>query len=789
MRRTSPLVLAALLIFSMGCDDESVGKNVYQPKIGEIIDVAGETRIDLPGRVSLLVQVLDERGEPFTGLEADNFRLYENDVEVSPSEAQQQLLPLPRVYQLLSMLLLDLSTSISQDPAALAAEIAAAKAYIEVVTRDPSQRIAISFFFGADDIEPAAIEDPFTGQFRPLGFSDDKVLLNEALDNVDRIEVFDDSTNLYGAVIQAVEALDDEEFDVLEEGEVEFVSKALVTFTDGGHNANDIPLEDAVAAIEGVAAFTIGVGEEIDRDALEALGPQGSVFVDDLSSLVDSFKKVAQALSDQANSFYRIAYLSPKNDGSRDPVLRVESANDEDVSLETTFSTRYFSSGAGFVNPITADPSLGVEGSCEDIAMGDAGDSYYLLRDPTGGGLAVGHALADGSLDPDFGIRGIAYLPASAVGSNFSIFAVALDASPVSDDVFVVAQRVSTVDFERNITVARIDEEGSFEVVNLPSGLSGDLALIDRGADIDVDGLGRIWIGGASSGFTGTRRLLLRLTSDMELDPLFGNGGVVSHVSVPEIPTDEITDVVLDGARALTVGAGFNSSRRGRDMQVVAFAENGSVDTTYGVDGIVDNWAVFESSALEGIGAGSAGLIDPADGDLVVAGSVSLRSESGQQLESAALWRLDSDGVPDPTFVGGFSNPFGPGTDFAAPGIVTLGDPLTGDPDVLFGRGSWFNAIVLRDDGNLLAAGGRDNAQSHFDALWLSTTPDGLIRAGYNGTGFFIDDGAVFDDGDEEIHAVAIQSGGPTLSCGGASTPGSLTGVPLLFRDEDTRRE
>jgi hypothetical protein len=64
-----------------------------------------------------------------------------------------------------------------------------------------------------------------------------------------------------------------------------------------------------------------------------------------------------------------------------------------------------------------------------------------------------------------------------------------------------------------------------------------------------------------------------------------------------------------------------------------------------------------------------------------------------------------------------------------------------------------------------------------------------LIRAGYNGTGFFIDDGAVFDDGDEEIHAVAIQSGGPTLSCGGASTPGSLTGVPLLFRDEDPRRD
>lgn len=787
MRISSLLRVLVLLIVVMGCN---AGGSDRAQKIGQLIDIAGEPRIDLPGRVSMLIQVRDEQGRPFPGLSAADFRLFENDVEISPSEAQQQLLPLPRVYQLLSLLLLDLSTSISQDPVALAAEIDAAKAYIDVVTRDSSQRIAIAFFFGANDIVPAAIEDPITSQYRPLGFSDDPVALYEALDNVDLIEVFDDSTNLYGAVIQAAEALDFEKFVVEEEGEVAFVSKALVTFTDGGHNANDIPLSAAVAAISNdISAFTIGVGKEIDRVALEALGPQGFVFANSLDDLVDSFVQIGRSLSDEANSFYRIGYISPKNDGSRDPLLRIEAVDNPEAMLQATFPTRYFSSGAGFVVPIAADKVVEIEGSCEAVVMGSAGDSYYLLRDAIGDGLAVGHLLADGSLDPDFGQRGIAYLPADSVGSNYALFAIALATSPVDGTAYVLAQRESTTGFSSNIVIAHADAAGEFEIVNLSSGLSGEPALTDRGADIEVDDGGLIWVGGASSGPTGMRRLLLRLTPEMELDPTFGIDGVVSQVLWPQVPTDEILDVVLDGDRVLTVGAGFNSVRGGRDLQIVAFLEDGEIDDTYGTDGVVDNWAVFPGSALIGIGMGNAGLIDPTDGHLVVAGSVRLRNTTGQPLEVAAFWRLDPAGQPDTEFVGGLSNPFGPGEVFAAPGIVTLGVPLTANPDVLFGRGSWFNAIALREDGNLLAAGARSNAQSNTDALWMSTTPDGLLRSSYNGTGFFIDDGAIFDDGNEEIYSIAIDTSGAVLSCGATSTPGSLSGVPLLFRDTDPRRD
>ncbi len=792
MRTSSRLTVAALLILSLaasGCKDEGGGGAEAQ-RIGELINISGDARIDLPGRVSMLIQVRDQHGGPYTGLTAADFRLFENGVAISPTEAQQQLLPLPRVYQLLSFLLLDLSSSISQDPGALAAEIAAAKAYIDVVTQDPAQRISIAFFFGADDIVPAEIRDPATGQYHPLGFSSDQVLLKEALDNVDRIEVFDDSTNLYGGVIQAAAELEDEEFAVGANDDVEFVSTALVTFTDGSHNANDIRLDEAVASLDGVGvAFSIGVGSETDRDALRALGPDGFVFVDDLSELEDTFKDVGQSLSDEANSFYRIAYISPKNNGARDPILRVETAAASEIMLETTFSARYFSAGAGFLNPVSTDAVAAIEGGCEDIAIDTDDGSYFIVTEATGAGITVGHMLDDGTGDPNFGTRGVAYLPADSVGSNYALHGVAIAVSPLDGTVYGLAQRTSTISFASNIVVLLIEADGTFQITNLPPALTGNTSLIDQGADIAIDASGRVLIGGAASGVTGSHRLLVRLTTGLALDATFGTGGVVTHVANGAFPTDEIVALILDGTRILTIGEGFNNARGGRDLQIVAFDDDGLLDTTYGTGGLVDNWAVFGGSALDGIGEVGGGVLEPTSGDLLVAGSVSLKPGSGTRLESAALWRLDPNGDPVPAFVGGFTNPFGPGEAFEALGIVTLGAPLTQDPDVLFGRGSWFNSVALRDDGNFIAAGARDNADSHFDAVWMSTTPDGLLRSTYNGTGFFIDDGAVFDDGDEEVFAVVVQPGGPALSCGRTSMPGSRSGVPLVFRDEDARRD
>ncbi|HPF13899.1 MAG TPA: hypothetical protein PLJ12_06500, partial [Planctomycetota bacterium] len=63
----------------------------YQP--GAIVDAGGGAnplRVDLPGRLSVLVQVTDTAGNPVAGLTNENFALYEDSQLVSRTESQQQ---------------------------------------------------------------------------------------------------------------------------------------------------------------------------------------------------------------------------------------------------------------------------------------------------------------------------------------------------------------------------------------------------------------------------------------------------------------------------------------------------------------------------------------------------------------------------------------------------------------------------------------------------------------------------------------------------------------------------
>lgn len=788
--RLLPL-LGALVLAAGGCGSVGSDGPPPGPAVGELLELSEGVRVDLPSRVSLLVQVVDPDGAPVPGLESDDFRLFENGVEISPTEAQQQLLPRPKVYALLSFLLLDLSSSISSDPQAVAAEIAAARAYIELVTRDPAQRVALAFFFGAEDIVPARAVDPVSGLSQPIGFTDDAALLDEALDAVDRIEVVDDSTNLYGAVIQAAAALDDEDFRLEQEGEVEFVSRALITFTDGSHNANDLTAEEAAAAVgEEVDSFTISVGDETDRAALELLGSSGLVRASSLSSLSDSFLSVGRRLADQANSFYRIGYISPKNSGSSDPLLRVQAVDGgPDALLESRFSTRYFSAGAGFVSALATGVVDRSQGACADLVIDGEGRSTVALRLEESPGLAIGRYGADGVPDAGFGPRGIATLPPELADPDERIVPAAVTVG--SDDaVYVAGLRSSTSSLASRIALVRIAPDGAVVAVDLPPRLSGDPVLSDVVNDVEVDAQGRVWIAGASSGPTGTRRLIVRLTPQLELDPDFGVGGVVSHTSEPTVPTDTVFDLVLDpqAGRVLAVGAGYHPERGAPDdLQVVAFTLSGEVDADWGDAGLVRNWALFPGNALLGLGAGHAAVLD-GQGRLAIVGSVQLPGPEGPPVEVPAVWRLDAGGLPDPGFRGGLSNPFGPGRPLSAPGIVSLGTPFTGDPEVLFGRGGWLDDVVLEPGGALLAAGARENAENHVDASWLRLTADGLLDASFNGTGFFLEDGSLFDDGDEAVEALARGADGSLWSCGASTAPGSVAARPLVYRDDDPRR-
>ena len=141
-------------------------------------------------------------------------------------------------------------------------------------------------------------------------------------DSLDAEPPTNGSTNLYGAVVSGIQALNDIDAAASLEG-VDNRSLTLVTFTDGTHQSGDsVTLEDAQVAIAGTSAdltpynaFTIGVGQEIDPEVLGLLGPSGSVAEQNLDALSTAFENIGQQVFDLANSFYALTYCSPRSSG------------------------------------------------------------------------------------------------------------------------------------------------------------------------------------------------------------------------------------------------------------------------------------------------------------------------------------------------------------------------------------------------------------------------------------------------------------------------------------------
>ena len=194
-----------------------------------------------------------------------------------------------------------------------------------------------------------------------------------------------------------------------------------------------------------------------------------------------------------------------------------------------------------------------------------------------------------------------------------------------------------------------------------------------------------------------------------ELDPTFGDGGVVSTA----LPGDAFAyGVVVDGDGNV-VAAGF--TRNGapptptpaaapvtnEDFVLVRYHADGSLDDDFGNRGVV------VASLTDGNDRGFALLAQP-DGKLVEAGA-SCHPDCG-----FALARFNHDGSRDDTFGDG-------------------GQAITRVSD----RNAAANALALQADGKIILAGNSGVAQKF--AVWRFNT-NGALDATFNGTGKFVTD-------------------------------------------------
>jgi len=765
-----------------------------------ILPLVADARVDLPGKVSIFVQVLNVDGSPAADLAPEAFRIYENEQPVSLSESQQQLRPRPQVFRSYTHLIMDRSNSVQQNQAAIDAQKEGAGRYIDVVTaQSPESFIKLSWFDGQDQLHAIAGHD--------IGFTNDSIALQAAIEALDAEPPFSPSTNLYGAVIDALDDLDQVDAQAAAEG-IENRSLALVTFTDGTHQAGPIAtLEDAVARItqedgEGrrrYRAFTIGLGSEIDSGVLHSLGPAGAEFAGAIEDLVPLFEAVGAGVRALANSFYFLSYCSPKTIGAHQ--LRVSVRPDPAAGDVTfPFDATFFGAGCGFLDVYT-HPELGAgsqrivlsdsveddlgrvlvcgwrSNGCAEPGCGEVATAFVarFLADPE---VPDEEQRLDGQLDPSFGNAGVVLLthPGVAVTGASAI------ARDPADGAFLIGgwSRANPLTGVGQASVWRIAPDGvTVTQVDMVNPLGADQVV----RDVMVHGQGRLVAVGSRGGAMRSSTVWSLDAASLALDGSFGTNGVFVHPAAPTQPFDVATDVALDGlGRIVVVGDGFSidapSWNQNRDTKVFALdALSGDLDSTFGTGGMAYGLDLFSTVPLP-VRPGA--LAVDAQGRIVIGGTQVESLGGGEIRQQPVLCRLLADGSADTTFAGSV------GSRFPATGLVTLRLGSTSQPDIDFGRDAAITALHVDPDGGILSAGWRTNAEGHTDVAMFAFDMNGVPSSAYNVVGFLIEDGSTADGSFESASNLLVHSTGAIWTLGvSRPAPAATAEVPTVWIDRD----
>jgi hypothetical protein len=262
-----------------------------------------QASVQKPSNVAVYFTVDRRNGEPVPGLTAEQFHIYEDDKIVSPFESKQTILNPEVAAMHYTLLLMDMSGSVTQSGSVPILEQAAAR-FTERVGK--FQQTAIYAFDGRPEIVPIR---GFAGGHAGVG-------------SLSGFSSKDPSTNLYGAVVEAIKVLEKQ----LEKSPVPLRFGTLVIFTDGTEHAHRISRSDLMKALDDVNfdVFVIGVGAEIDEGELKSIGRNGAALSKDpkSDSVQKAFDDIATRIEGYSKRFYLLTYCSPARAGEHE--LKIE---------------------------------------------------------------------------------------------------------------------------------------------------------------------------------------------------------------------------------------------------------------------------------------------------------------------------------------------------------------------------------------------------------------------------------------------------------------------------------
>jgi len=263
------------------------------------------TSVQKPSNVALYFSVEDTSGAGQPSLAAEAFKIYEDDRLISPFESKQTILNPETAVVRYTLLLVDLSGSITESNS-LGALTTAAASFAERVTKD--HQIAVFGFDGGKKLIPV------------VGFTTSSGAVQSGLNALQNRKGKDPSTNLNGAVVEAVQVLDKQ----LAHAKAPIKFGTLVVFTDGADRAHRVSDEDMHKAIDEASLdiFVIGLGPELSEGQGSKIGRNGFVRAEEQGKVSTAFDQVAARMEAAAKKFYLLSYCSPSRAGTH--TLRVE---------------------------------------------------------------------------------------------------------------------------------------------------------------------------------------------------------------------------------------------------------------------------------------------------------------------------------------------------------------------------------------------------------------------------------------------------------------------------------
>lgn len=282
-----------------------------------------DASVQRPSNIAVYFTVDTSGGEPVPGLTAESFRIYEDEKPVSVLESKQTILNPEVAASHYTLLLIDMSGSVTGSGDVPVIQDAA-RAFGERVQK--YQKVAVYAFDGSPGIYPI------------VGFGGGGGVAG-GIAHLGTFRARDPSTNLNGGIIQALRVLHQR----MATAPTPLSFGTLVVFTDGTDRAARVPREELHKELAGapVGVLVIGVGAEIDERELSTIGRDGTILNKDRAQIAAAFDQAAARVEAYSKRYYLLGYCSPARAGQHE--VRIETSVDgRSGSLRYPFNAEGF---------------------------------------------------------------------------------------------------------------------------------------------------------------------------------------------------------------------------------------------------------------------------------------------------------------------------------------------------------------------------------------------------------------------------------------------------------------